>query len=351
MSPLDPIAASDALTVRLNNSRLPKGGKKIKSVVVKQGPQTFKSVSLLEFGKPDSDEVTKRELRVQSWKAKQTGSGIDFTETENAWHCEDEEIDKLAAFVSGEASEEGRYRRVGNAASQIIDAIEAGNVSADDLVAVLTSLLTQPKTTHELAQSDPAEKLAAVVGIARHSKTLDELDVLLADESVTETNLQAVLEKDWWIFGGRFIDRASRRALTVLDQIDVPLIRADGVLHIVELKGARIPRLVINHRNHVIVGPEVNAAVGQVMNYLKSLDEQRATILTELGIDCRRAFATVVIGDPRWVSDIAEEDVADAIRTYNSHLTRIEVITYSDLVRDSRRAIELHQELAQGEAE
>ncbi len=349
MSPLDSVAASDALTVQLNNSRLPRGCKGIKNVVVKKGPRSFKSVSLLNFGEPGSDAITKRELRVQSWTARQSGSGIDFNKTENTWHCEDDEIDSLLAFLSGEISDPGRYRRVSDATGSIIDAIQSGVANADDLGAIISSLLAQPETTRELAQSDPAEKLAGALKIARHTKTLDALKALLADPAVTEPELQSVLEKDWWIFGGRFINQASRRSLTVLDQIDVPLIRSDGVLHIVELKGARISRLVIRHRNHVIAGPEVNEAVGQVMNYLKALDEQRATILTELGIDCRRAFATVVIGDPRWVADIGEEEIADAMRTYNSHLSRIEVITYADLVRDSRRATELQQEMADGD--
>jgi hypothetical protein len=79
MSPIDPLQAHDALIVRLNSVRLPNGCKSIKNCVVKTGPRAFKSASLLTFGDADSDEVTKRELRVQSWTARSDGSGIDFT--------------------------------------------------------------------------------------------------------------------------------------------------------------------------------------------------------------------------------------------------------------------------------
>jgi hypothetical protein len=315
--------------------------------VVKAGPQAFKSVSLLEFGEPDSDEITKRELRVQSWTARDTGTGIDFTKADHSWHCENQEIDKFLAFLSGEVTEPGRYRRIrSGAANEIVDAIENGSADPSDLEAVVTALVAKPESVTELASSEPGERLASAVRTVRHGKTLDQLEVLLEDQATTEPQIQGVLENDWWIFGGRFIDRASRRSLTVLDQIDVPLIRADGTLHVVELKAANVPRLVVSHRNHYVVGPEVNLAVGQVMNYLRSLDEQRDVVLNNLGVDCRRAFATVVIGDPRWVADISESDINATIRTYNSHLSRIEVITFADLISDSRRAVDLQERMA-----
>lgn len=342
MSPIISSAGADALRVQLNRTRLPRGCREIRNCVVRAGPVAYKSASLLLFGEEGSDAITKRELRVQSWNAKSSGSGIDFTKTEHAWHCENEEIDKLLAFLSGEVSEPGRYRKIrSGSANQIIDAIEAGNVEASDLRAVLTSLVEQPGTIQELAGSDAGEKLAGAVRFARHVKTLEGLEELLKDPRVTEPMLQKVLEKDWWIFGGRYIDKATRRSITVLDQLDVPLIRSDGVLHIVELKAARVPNLVIDHRNHVVVGPDVNTAVGQVMNYLRSLDEQRDVIVNSLGIDCRRAFATVVIGDLRWVESHSADVASDAMRTYNSHLARIEVITYTDLLRDSKNAVGL----------
>jgi hypothetical protein len=226
------------------------------------------------------------------------------------------------------------------AASRIIQ-----NAKSHDLATVIEALLSQEGAVSALAATEPAQVFAATMAHARHNKTLDELEVLLDDSSVTEPQLQSVLEKDWWIFGGRFIDKSKRRSLTVLDEIDVPLIRSDGVLHIIELKKAHVPRLVMAHRNHHIIGPDVNEAVGQAMNYLRSLDSASDGILTTLGINCQRAFATVVIGHPKWVPTIADTIVEKTIRTYNSHLSRIEVITYADLVRDSRNAL-----LLQGDA-
>jgi hypothetical protein len=144
------------------------------------------------------------------------------------------------------------------------------------------------------------------------------------------------------MFGGLFVGRATRRLLTVRDQLDLSLIRSDGTLHGVELKRANVPELVVEYRNHLIVGPNVNEAVGQAINYLRSLDEQRANILAELGIDCRRASMTVVIGHPRFVAGrITATEVAETIRTYNAHLTRIHVMTYQDLLDGADRSLRL----------
>ena len=74
------------------------------------------------------------------------------------------------------------------------------------------------------------------------------------------------------MFGGKYVSAAVRRSFTVLDQFDIALIRADNSLHLVEIKRANIPRLVIRDHNHWIVGEDVHKAVGQAMNHLRSLD-------------------------------------------------------------------------------
>ena len=68
----------------------------------------------------------------------------------------------------------------------------------------------------------------------------------------------------------------------------------------------------------------------------------------ELGLSygMRRVFATVIIGHPEHVTEvdrsgqrIDESVINDAIRTYNSHLSRVEVRTYKDLVDAAERSL------------
>lgn len=63
------------------------------------------------------------------------------------------------------------------------------------------------------------------------------------------------------------------------------------------------------------------------------MDENRRTILTRYRIDTRRTSATVVMGHPQYVSEsITPKEAAERLRTYNTHMTRIEVITYETLL-------------------
>jgi hypothetical protein len=81
------------------------------------------------------------------------------------------------------------------------------------------------------------------------------------------------------------------------------------------------------------------------MNYVRTFDELGASQTTyyqnELGqqYDMRRVFATVVIGHPKHVRATGkglraadERIIQQTIRSYNAHLSRIEVVTYKDLV-------------------
>lgn len=158
--------------------------------------------------------------------------------------------------------------------------------------------------------------------------------------------MQRAMGEQYWLFGGRYVGVADRRNLTVLDSLDVPLLGADGTLHIVELKGPNVPGLVRRHRSHLVVGVEVHQATSQAMNYLRSLDEQGATLSTtyrnEYGrdVDMQRVFATVVIGHPAHASGLESRQVEQTLRTYNAHLSRVEVITWATLLDAAARALD-----------
>lgn len=316
----------------------------VERVVVKKGPQRYKAAAILTFGSESSGVVSKRELRVQTYQARVFGGGYEFEKATQNWSCENEEIERLQALLNRVFPDAGSYQLVkeGTAAAALVKALATGDVSGEQLKDIIAALVSNAALAEALVDLREAGALATVIDRAKHQRGLSRLRSVVDDSQSTEHDLTAVLKEEWWIFGGRYIDQAKRRNFTVLDQIDIALIRADGALHVVELKQATIPRLVVPHRNHYIVGPEVHAAVAQTMNYLRSLDEQRPTILAELGIDCRRAFATVVVGHPQYVSgDIPLGVIKEALRTYNSHLARIEVLTYQDLVEGADSAFRI----------
>jgi hypothetical protein len=55
-----------------------------------------------------------------------------------------------------------------------------------------------------------------------------------------------------------------------------------------------------------------------------------------------RVSATVVIGHPLYVTgDVTPQEIAETLRTYDTHQTRIEVITYETLLDSAARMLAL----------
>ncbi|MFI6404815.1 Shedu anti-phage system protein SduA domain-containing protein [Streptomyces sp. NPDC050548] len=134
----------------------------------------------------------------------------------------------------------------------------------------------------------------------------------------------------------------ARRQYTSDTILDIPLLRGDGSLHVVELKRANIKDLVIRRSGHLMLGAPAHRAVPQAQNYLRAMDENRPGILAEHGVDIRRASATVVIGHPRYVTGgVTSQEIAETLRTYNTHQSRIEVITYETLLDSAARMLAL----------
>lgn len=85
----------------------------------------------------------------------------------------------------------------------------------------------------------------------------------------------------------------------------------------------------------------------QAANYLRTADEEALALQTlaaeELGIDIRlrRAFATVVVGHKDHVraDDIPDGQLELALRTYNAQLSRVQVVTYDQLIDTALRSL------------
>ncbi|MFD7384532.1 Shedu anti-phage system protein SduA domain-containing protein [Streptomyces anulatus] len=192
-----------------------------------------------------------------------------------------------------------------------------------------------------LADAD-AGLLAQLLELKARRAGLDALCAVVEDETSSESALHARLKNQEWIFGGAYVAELARRQYAPDTILDIPLLRGDGSLHVVELKRANIKNLVIRRSGHLMLGAAAHHAVSQAQNYLRTMDENREAILADHGVDTRRASATVVIGHPRYVSGgITPKDIAETLRTYNTHAARIEVITYEVLLESAARMLAL----------
>ncbi|MBM7776357.1 hypothetical protein JOD54_006561 [Actinokineospora baliensis] len=190
-----------------------------------------------------------------------------------------------------------------------------------------------------LKQGNPVELLSAVQLHVRREQ-LSAVREVVRTAGRLERDIQTALGNAWWMFGGEFAGEAVRRRMVDTIELDIPLLRPDGVLHVVELKRADV-LTVRRHRNGLIVASAVHEAVGQVMNYLTLLDEQRGAVFEEFSIDTRRASATIVVGHPDFQDDLTAAEIHETLRIFNSHLSRVEVISYQQLVDRAERVLDL----------
>lgn len=335
----------DVVDFRVREGFQNKRVKKAQTVRLKNGPRVIKQATLLSIGDPDSDEIKKTNLTFRAFEKKSRASGgtYDFENPKSSFILNDEkEIRDLQVLLNEQLPETGVYQALDKdeTRNDLSKKILSGEIDASTAASFMAAIADNPDAQTVLAKTPFASILADMVSLDRQRAALDGLATVAEDPSKNEHDLQRVLQDQWWIFGGRFIDIAKRRSLTVLEQLDIPLLRPDGCLHIVELKQAHIPRLLVKDHGKPILGPEVHLAVTQAMNYLNAFDEQRANILVNMKIDSHRAGVTIVIGHAKFINEaFSPADLAEALRTYNSHLSRIQVVTYDELIDSARRSL------------
>lgn len=314
---------------------------------VKLGKRVCKTASLARFGDGETGEVKKRVLRISAYN--RDDGGFDFDNSTVSWYVENEEIDRLLAFLNEDVDQVGRYRVV-DAQSPVGDLIALLKGRENELHSVIEALAagSDPRLLADaLGRSGTGLTGAELAVIGARRQLICEAGALALEPDVTEPKVQRLIGNAWWLFGGRYVGVFQRRDIFNFDQHDIPLITGDGALHIVELKSPRVPSLIRQHRNHWIVGDDVHEAVMQATNYLRTADEQALAVQTnireEFGIEVslRRPASTVVIGHRAHLDapDMPNEQFDIALRTYNAMLSRVQVVTYDQLFAAADQAL------------
>ncbi|TGD89227.1 DUF4263 domain-containing protein [Mycolicibacterium sp. CH28] len=319
----------------------------MQSVQLKPVGQTHKAACLKFFG---SDPENPSRARLEITQHRKALGGFDFdAPPEIKLYLEDDEIQVLKAFLAGQfLPADGYYVRVDSKDM----AREVAKLSTENLADVFAAILDKTHLVEAIQASGHADFLADYVTNEKKRVEIGHLETAVWDPASDEAVFQKILERNPWIFGGQYVAARPERMMILGDQFDVPLVTADGSLHLVELKKAHVSPLIRKVRNHLMVGGAVHEAVSQTQNYLRSLDEERFRINTTFGIDPRRVHATVVIGHVDHSNDpMPHADVYETLRTYNSHMSRITVITYDQLVTSARNALDILGHVAEDDQE
>ncbi|MFF9479696.1 Shedu anti-phage system protein SduA domain-containing protein [Streptomyces sp. NPDC014733] len=246
-----------------------------------------------------------------------------------------------ARFTQAPVEDPARYHIPRGAAelSAWTERVLSNRVEIVDPAKAARRIVSSPEALSVLAADEDGRTVLRAAELQRRAVHLRELRRVAEDPNASEHALQQALKGMYWMFGGRFIGEAQRRRLVPGDEVDIPLIRGDGSLQIVELKQSAAVKLVKGHRGAWVPRREVHDAVGQAINYLVGLDENRERISAEFGIDTRRANALVLIGHPLSQPEIGEREINDALRIHTSHLNRVEILTYKELIDGAERAL------------
>lgn len=301
--------------------------------------QTFKSVGLSYYGNdPDNPRSVTLELKESS--VKPDGVGYDFDNPTARFTLKDDELDVLRSFLNDKFTDDGYYVRADSPEMASEVKRQLLEFSPETLAEVLTAVADKLDLVRAIEATGHANFLADYLTNERKRKAIEDLEAAARDPSSVEQRFQSIIEKHPWLFGGQYVATRPERMIVLGDQFDVPLVTADGSIQVVELKRANIPNLVKTYRNHLMVGRPVHEAVSQSANYLRSADENVPGIEYNFGIDARRVSATVVIGHLDYnTEEMTEKAFYQTLRTYNSHLSRIEVITYDQLVTSALNAL------------
>ena len=319
----------------------------VRHTAIKKGPGTFKRAAVLRVashgaGRPEHDKLS---LEAYDYTA---GGGFDFEHPKYKWHCEgDEEIERLRVFLEKyvDVSEPGRYAVVPVSEVTAVDMatvaefLLTNDVDASDIAKLIEGLLVHSdefSALPSLGEEDQRRMLAAALRAAHRSDALRKL-AQLVEEGALETPLQSLLVRNWWLLGGQYVGMIERRHWTERDTVDMLLQTADGYFDVIELKRSTPPVCKRDHDMFSMTA-EVNDAVNQAANYIAVIERRRDTLLADHHIDLYKLKAKVIIGRIR-DDDPHRDAKRTAIRTYNSHLHRIEVITYDELLRFGQHVV------------
>jgi hypothetical protein len=215
-------------------------------------------------------------------------------------------------------------------------------IDVENLDEAVRRIVVSPESLQQLAAAEQGRALFAAAQRRRRQLGLADLRGVAEDRTTVEQELQNALQEQHWIFGERFAGEEALRTLVPGEEITVPLIRADGALHVVVVRPAMglVGGLVTYRRDALVLTREVHHAVSQAMDYLVGLGESGQEIREQFGIDVHRASVTVLVGHPDLHPDLPEEVVGAALGAVNVQLNRVEVRTYKDLLDSAEHSLQ-----------
>ena len=350
---LPPENSLDDVKIRIQKSYKNPNVRTIAQAVLKEGPRAFKIATLLEIINPKSGDFHHYSLKIDHIDKQKKGWFHKPDKSVRLEGREPDEIEKLYKFLHvaykksfGDASGElhiisaSEYTKLEN----VLEAIP--NIADTDKLHLVGSILSQldEKSSTlsnfvnvlEESKSETLNHIATASRLIEYSKSVNELKRLIEIPDTPETDFQKHLEKNPWMFGSEYSELLPRRTWTRDDRLDYMLRRTvDGYLEVVEIKTAFQDALFLYDSSHDSYYPssKLSPVIGQVIRYIEEVERSRDTIIAKDDADTLKIRARIIIGRD------GETQHQVALRNFNSHLYRIEIITYDQLIKIAERVL------------
>ena len=350
---LPPENTLDDVTIRIKKTYSNPNVRTITQAVLKDGPRAFKIATMLEVINPKSGEFHHYSLKIDHIDKTKAGW---FAKPEKSVRLEGkdpDEIEKLYLFLH--ASHENKledktgelhlisssdYAKLDNILSSI------PNIANTDKLQLVNSILSQLDSestsiedfvsAFDTSNGDTLKHIATASRIIEYTRALNELKTLVEDPNTDEKAFQKHLEVNPWMFGSEYSELLPRKTWTRDDRLDYMLRKTvDDYLEIVEIKTAFEEPLFLHDTSHDSYYPssKLSPVIGQVTRYIEEVERNRDSILAKDGADTLKIRARAIVGRD---GDAGHQA---ALRNFNAHLHRIEIITYDQLIRIAERVL------------
>jgi hypothetical protein len=333
--------------------------REVVSTVLKDGPRAYRIATLYEIVDPATQEHHHWCLRINSFdRTKKTGWSFKADKSVSLDDDGSQELATLAQLIQRAhagllAQPSGEYHLISAEQMKSVRTLlrfvrRAGSTQRMRLVRALLENLdvasVEPEEWLQVfdAGSESVRRVIAVSSrLAEYRGVRDQLAALIANPNIPESDLQRILQINPWLFGSEYSRLVSRRTWTRDDRLDFMLRRtADDYLEIIEIKTPLKQPLFRYDESHDSFAPSVplSNALGQVVRYIEEVERNRDSIIAKDACDPLKIRARVIIGRD------GDEDQPRALRNFNGHLHRVEVLTFDQLLRIANRVLSVFED-------
>lgn len=329
----------------------------IHQVTLKEGPRTFKFATIMEIIDPSTNETHHYTLRIDSVDRFKAGWFGKPNKSLSLSSDDGNEISRLRDFLIAELSgklksdedelhiiSSTEFTKLQNLLNYLPDLTSSDQLQLVKII--LSNIKSNEINTKNLLQifDESSGELVKSIGIAAklidYKNAYNELSELVSKNEKSEHKIQKFLESNPWMFGSEYSELLERRKWTRDENLDFMLRRtSDSFLEIIEIKTPNENELLKfdNSHNSYYPSSELSKVIGQVLNYIEKIDRERDSIISKDDCDPLKIRAKIIIGRD------GEKTQQDALRSLNSHLHRIEIITFDQLLRIAERVLNIFE--------